>query len=318
MSSTLPDWVDAATIIKWMADTSQNLNPHPECIDANDDHPLRQGDIFEWNQETEDPWRRFGIVVTADCDIAHNKHRGRLSYVPILLISDYLRLFYLPGVLSQATDVLSQSLAKLIVTSQETYRPDFPQPLSKERALEWARSEDPEDIANELRIEDDRTLRILMTKATGYREATVAMEHQGLDEQMTALQQLRVIAGSTPEQAEGSIRQAVFNVVDGLPGDCFFLRSLSSRLEEGCVVYLRLLREIGDDEIAIRSPQLQTASARRISRLQSPFLYRLTQQLAEVFSAIGLPTAYELRRKSYAASLQFPSEQEKGKGTDGD
>src|SRR5256885_8963072 len=61
-----------------------------ECTPNTDAAPLHQGDIFHWLASV-DPWSKFGLIITADCDIRKNKHRGILSYVPILTLRDYLR-----------------------------------------------------------------------------------------------------------------------------------------------------------------------------------------------------------------------------------
>ncbi|BAK36319.1 hypothetical protein MLP_33050 [Microlunatus phosphovorus NM-1] len=58
---------------------------------------------------------------------------------------------------------------------------------------------------------------------------------------------------------------------------------------------IRNLREIAEDEIAIKATQ-QARPSKRIARLSSPYRYRLTQQLGDVFAAIGLPEEYERRR----------------------
>ena len=38
--------------------------------------------------------------------------------------------------------------------------------------------------------------------------------------------------------------------------------------------------------------------------MRSPYIYRLTQQLAAVFTAIGLPLEYESNRADVLAALQ--------------
>src|SRR6266511_2857743 len=91
--------------------------PYSECEEALANQPLRQGDILEWpviSTEHPAPWRQFGVVITADCDIAMEKHDGLLSYVPILPLPDYLRLFYLPKMISRALDPVWRNLLSLV------------------------------------------------------------------------------------------------------------------------------------------------------------------------------------------------------------
>ncbi len=57
-----------------------------EDIDA-----VAQGDVFEWVEtRRERPWQIYGVVVTADCDLAREKHGGFISYVPAMLSDDFI------------------------------------------------------------------------------------------------------------------------------------------------------------------------------------------------------------------------------------
>jgi hypothetical protein len=71
-----------------------------ECERADPDHPLRQGDIVAAQPGTDswkNPWTRFGVVLTADCDLAHGKSGPNLVYVPILDHHAYIADVWLPG-----------------------------------------------------------------------------------------------------------------------------------------------------------------------------------------------------------------------------
>jgi hypothetical protein len=73
----------------------------------------------------------------------------------------------------------------------------------------------------------------------------------------------------------------------------------------GWIAYLRLVREIQHDQVAVRQPDLRrkATTAKRVARLRSPYIYRLTQQLIDVFAAIGLPSEYEESRSSLVDAL---------------
>jgi hypothetical protein len=72
------------------------------------------------------------------------------------------------------------------------------------------------------------------------------------------------------------------------------------------VAYLRLVREVREPEIALLATDLEKpeVSAKRISRLTSPYVYRLTQQLGDVFASIGLPEDYERNRTGCTNTLR--------------
>ena len=105
--------------------------------------------------------------------------------------------------------------------------------------------------------------------------------------------------------AERAVRAQLVDSVQRLPSDTFFIGGLSASFCDGYVAYLRLVREISHEDVAIRTPELERAAARRISRLQSPFVYRMTQQLAEVFATIGLPQDYEDNRRLIAEAIDI-------------
>ena len=78
-----------------------------------DSTPIRQGDVFEWVGENRlRPWKFYGIVVTADCDLANSKTAGRLSYVPALVAEDYLWHFWMGKKLDLAHQSAMSALLK--------------------------------------------------------------------------------------------------------------------------------------------------------------------------------------------------------------
>lgn len=67
------------------------MSDFSECEPALDDGPIRQGDVISFH-DGADPWERLGVIVTGDCDIARNKHAGRLTYIPVLTAPAYLSI----------------------------------------------------------------------------------------------------------------------------------------------------------------------------------------------------------------------------------
>lgn len=73
---------------------------HVECERADPEQPLRQGDIVAAQPGTDswkNPWTRFGVVLTADCDLAHGKSGPNLVYVPVLDHNAYIADVWLPA-----------------------------------------------------------------------------------------------------------------------------------------------------------------------------------------------------------------------------
>ena len=285
-----------------------------ECDDVTDDRPLAQGDVFEWLERTDDPWLQFGVIVTANCDIVHEKHRGVLSYVPLLAIEDYLRMFFFPAALRKGVRPIAEQLGRTLLADEvaeaiRTYQaenlPDFPQPLSDTVALRWALTMTSEDLADELRITDSRRRSDFVMLVDDFRIAESAATSENYAAQWDALVRLRVRKGATADGAREKIWTEIRSSIKDLPGDRFFLGRIGSFVGDGWIAYLRLVREIQQEGVAIRQPDLRKrgAVARRVAHLRSPYIYRLTQQLIDVFATIGLPSEYEQSRSSVVEAM---------------
>jgi hypothetical protein len=72
-----------------------------ECEQADRNRPkIRQGDIIAAHPNTAnwaDPFRRFFVVVSADCDIANDKLETGLVVVPLIGLQTYVRRMWLPS-----------------------------------------------------------------------------------------------------------------------------------------------------------------------------------------------------------------------------
>lgn len=97
-----------------------------------------------------------------------------------------------------------------------------------------------------------------------------------------------------------ALASEVQSSLSSLPGDVFFLPHVSDRTDEGIFLMLRNITQCEISAIAIRPDDIKfgEAKARRIGRIAAPFRYAITQNLARVFSDIGLPQAYEDKCKT--------------------
>jgi hypothetical protein len=277
-----------------------------EC-DAVDDPTkgLRQGDVFEWNDPAADPWRRFGIIVTADCDIAHEKNAGVLSYVPLLAVTDYLSAFYLPKQISKSLVKIDERLTTTIQRLQTSNRPEFPSLLTSEVVISWIDGASIDAVADELRAptEDREQLQKLVALRRelvgSLLSAEIAKHTEAICNARSILQQ------SKPDTVRTNLHKDVQSHLKDLPGDALFIRALSKIHSTGFIAYLRFVRELNQTAVAIRPADLSRgAQARRVGRLRAPYVYRLTQMLGTVFSSIGLPQEYEAARHEIIARLQ--------------
>lgn len=279
-----------------------------ECLPATDDAPLRQGDVFEWiPRPVDDSFRQYGLIVTADCDLAHEKHQGIISYVPVFSLRDYIRLFDLPKKVDIQLEKAGEALAGGVRKMQKNL-PGFEVPMSASTVLEWVERKKPEDVLAALGIQDSPKSERVANLIRVYDALLQSREEGSFDDQLEALvlRQAHVSDGDLGK-ARQQVMSRVVDSVAKLPGDAFFVGCITDDEPLGHVAYLRMVREINHDEVAIRVTGLDGARAKRVSRMQSPFLYRLTQQLGDVFASIGLPADYEAQRRRIAEALATSS-----------
>lgn len=275
---------------------------------------LRQGDVILWtsvkDETATDPWRRYGCIVTADCDIVQGKHGDVLSYVPLLATADYVRLFVFPKMLQVVLKPKLEQLKSTVRKLQQTHQPAFPEPLSDMAIESWLRENGPEEVLHGLGVPDGTEREEARTIMSNIVAAWEAEKNGTYSKLLDAIVSMR--GGDATHKK--NVMDAVRNKFRDLPGDAFFIGKIAGVQEQGFVAYLRLVREVSISAVATRTSELSrpTIAGRRIARLTAPYVYRLTQQLGEVFSAIGLPQHYEDSRiRVVDAMLKVPSSTDK-------
>jgi hypothetical protein len=106
--------------------------------------PLRQGDVIRWERPDGTVWTEYCIVVTADCDLANNKTRGRISYVPAVTFESYIAGIWGP-------DYVDKKVAKILEGAFSAMQRAHSERnagarLSETALLEWIKRDDPSAI----------------------------------------------------------------------------------------------------------------------------------------------------------------------------
>jgi hypothetical protein len=214
-----------------------------------------------------------------------------------------LMLSFLPRRAERGIRALIPELAALLRRIQAQRLPAFPDPLSDAAAEAWVLRTAPTDIAAELSLTGEDADKFIEL-ATLRRDLAEAVERGDFKRLADTLIRIRGRTTAVEKASDGFWAEVEAHFRD-LPGDAFFIGTVGEGQRAGYVAYLRMVREIRQPEIAIRFSDTrgETARARRIARLTPPYVHRLTQQLGDVFAAIGLPTEYEDRRSECIASL---------------
>jgi len=235
--------------------------------------PLRQGDVLVAKDTSVTPLRRMGIIITADCDLAHHKHRGVLNFVPLLCTLDYLAMGWLHEHIIDGQTQLTEEVCRLVRRAHKAAKGNGTGHLSNGRLREWVVEEEPCNIADALSMptgtDRDRFLELTtVLQAITKRDNTL---HSG---QLSNLSDLSRFGFG---KSLSKISQQLNDYMQRLPGDAFFLNG-GAMLEEpgGYVCYLRLVQTVSDSDVSLTNSALRDGvdrPYRRIGRLRSPFVY---------------------------------------------
>ncbi|MEA5365414.1 hypothetical protein VA596_38210 [Amycolatopsis sp., V23-08] len=238
-------------------------------------------------------WQRHLLVLTADCDLAHAKHRGRVTCVPLLTAREYLMEMKIPILRDDAVGKFIGELRKVLPS-------DGPN-ISDERLRQWPCEAAPSEIVSTLGLDGQ-----------GAEKARAALDSirlasqtsATLDEAVKALIEAQADAPN-PKKRENIVNamvQALKMPYSHPPGDALFLSAIAPANDLGYFAYLRHLEQVAEDEIAI-GPARTAAAYRRIAHLQDRYIHALVQRFALVFMSIGLPTTYEEMRDLHSETM---------------
>lgn len=265
-----------------------------EYVDADRAEPLRQGDVLEAVDANASPWDRLLFVVTADCDLAHRKHNGRVTCVPLLDQEEYLRIFAVPKVASKIETQLYDELTQLLTRSGAGG-------ISLERAREWVLEAANDQIIEALR--SDNTSGESEAKLLGAIRRINQPVGRVEDFIANALEAQSTVAHPPkPKNARRRVTDSLRECYRNPPGDALFISSVAPGRESGYFAYLRHIEQVMESDIAT-GPMRRQATHRRIARLSDRYAHALVQRFALVFMPVGLPPEYEEMRDLYAESI---------------
>ena len=222
------------------------------------DAKLRQGDLIVFDG-SESPLRKVGIIVTADCDLEQRKHARLVTLVPVVDAQTVLERYLLFEDCERKRSLIEAYLFKMYsiderqerATKLTLLRQVYEQPDGEEK--------DARSVAAEI---------VFCTSD--------AISIKGYAELMKSI-------GSSP-RGKDAFRSQIRS-----RGDLLILPSIKRLGVAGHIAWLRHIWQVSLSEIALRTSEVVARPGERLGRLDSPFRYRLTQLMAQVFSDIGLP-----------------------------
>jgi hypothetical protein len=256
--------------------------------------PLRQGDVLISADQVSDSWLKILIVLTADCDLAREKHGGALSCIPVLTQDDYLIRFRYEKLRKSLQEKLADQLLE-VYNLNSTAEPRAQ--LSHSRMSNWTIESEPKDVAATIGL-NGKSSELFISLANAARELA-ACTPESISQAIGAATAAKLLLGEgkTEEKARSAVTGDFSSFLRSLPGDAIYINELSPEHAGGYVAYLRRVVEVNDVAVVMTKSRIPFETKYlRISRLRSPYVYALSQQFSAVFSAIGLPTEYETAR----------------------
>lgn len=260
---------------------------------------IAQGDVIEWTGDAVNrPWKRFGVVITGDCDLHRNKTSGLITYLPAFTIEDYVWHVLRPLEFEKELNLRLIKLASRIDGWNKIN--GTPSALSVDVVLRWLRRCDREQLLDEMNCRDKgsrNTLAAVIDPAYGLLQLLDCEEPD-----LALLRKAYAPASDKGGSASEAMIKAVQKRLGSLPEDVFHLSVQPFDEEDGLFVMLRHVRQCMTSDIAKTPDELRFGSAtgRRIARVKPTFRYALTQKFGRVFTDIGLPDDHEERRKTAA------------------
>ncbi|SDU94861.1 hypothetical protein SAMN04488544_2429 [Microlunatus sagamiharensis] len=255
---------------------------------------VRQGDVLEAVDASASLWKRHLLVITADCDLAHDKNAGRITCVPILSSDEYLLHLQLPKIRRRLQLKMLGSLRSAVPRSPL-------QGISNDRLQEWTSESEPESIATALELSEGERKKAFSLIAGLH---NLRDDVDNLDAAVNAIVAAQLSLPNAPSRKNvlASIKESLRSPFSQPPGDALFVSALGPSHENGYFVYLRHLEQVYEPEIALQPTRLQK-SYRRISRLKTEYSHALVQRFGLVFMSIGLPEEYEELRDLHSSVL---------------
>lgn len=261
---------------------------------------VAQGDVFQW-VDAERPWKTYGVVVTADCDLAREKHGGLISYVPAMLSHDFI---WARWRIERFGSELQQHLEKSARRISVRLPPGSGgADVSADAIRSWLGRAGVDGVLNDMGVTTpgDRANIANVLRPT---EVLLKLMSEKIPDLMllrAAYAVVKPASADNPKLIAADIQKSW----NSLPGDLFHIPGVPAVKDaEGHSLFLHLrhIRQVPAGALSARPDVLRSgkATCKRVARISAPFRYAMTQALGRVFTDIGLPESYEIRCKDAA------------------
>lgn len=262
-------------------------NYFSECPDEDE---IRQGDIISRmvHSQGKKSERKWGVVVTADCDIAQNKSNNKYTWLEIVPSEEYMRYHWAP-------DMLRRIIKKHFNPCLEYLNIQIKKSelgvntLDEDGFREWLNSNTADEILSTLNCKPEQNI---LAKI-----ASLKIAHDRSNQSPLKLyQRVHQILGGN----EKGLKAAMTQGLEGSGGfpDFFFLPEVPPANDGiGFVVLLRHISTLNYEELFKTEMEARVSGCsdhfHRVGRLSDPLRFSISQKMAFLYSRIGMEVSFE-------------------------
>lgn len=240
--------------------------------------PFHQGDVLKImhsNAPATDP--PYGVIINADCDLAHCKVDGVVSYLPLFPFESYFRKFWVPVYIQDRKIDLQESIKNLCSFEDQDIA----------SLTSWLLEEEASAVSQQLESTHKIKSAALRPKIEELSLITRAEVYD--DRLLNSI--LRYHRNTKEENLAKLAKVALKNLGDG----GFFLNEIVGLADIGFVARLKRIYSLpiesvhaSDAEFVLKGKSTGTAGI-RIAKLSNIYRFKAAQLFAQQFSRIGLP-----------------------------
>jgi hypothetical protein len=234
-----------------------SLNPWDVYERTSSKEKLNQGDLIRF--DGGDSGVTWGVVVTADCDLENRKHSRLVTLVPLLSVQQIIVKCLAFDFVEYKIETMAQKCRVSFGIDAQPTDPAF-QSSMKATLMEEKVVNDKDRLLAKLVCGEDVEVSVVTFKEV--------VEHAGLS------------WSACVKRFESQIASR---------GDMLVLQEPPFDNNGEFIAWLRGIWQEQVANIAVAMSQSSGRRGVRVAQLKSPYRYRLTQMLGQVFSDIGLP-----------------------------
>lgn len=280
------------------------MTDHLFFASIDDSSPIRQGDIIKRTSMNKAPETEWGVIVTADCDIANNKMGNYLSFVPIVSAREYVETIWADIKVAALTATLCDKARNLIHKADKSRDPNVAI-LSSAELLSWLKVDGANTILTTLMQSTTEPLSRQLAPTLMALEVLTTPRQGSKTPFERLLTAWRIDCRSISEQ-----RNSIASALDQkqIRDEYVLIPTLPNQTEIGYVILLRDIRTAHHKDVYLTPFDARIDGKSdafiRTCRFNDALRFAIAQRFARLFFSIGFSKSFEDER-SQAFSLSL-------------